>query len=250
MPAPRSSSSAGDRSNTVTRWPASASRHAAVNPPSEPPTTAMSTLGSQRGSRLTEGGDLVDRALEQHAAFVDRRISQPVGAGLLCVLRPDLVEVRGDPWSFDRIVLGDLTRDGVLDADPVVGIGRVDKKARQPRVGAYPTRLGAMRGAVDQDEIAFVVEPHRSEVGSTTGADDAEHLRDRIVQQLLVRGLEVGERADRGAIADRELPSLRAGRHVAELGNFDAQGRTPLIASAPAASICAGQKGVAVEGSA
>src|SRR3954462_6633371 len=96
MPAPRSSSSTGDRSNTVTSCPASASTHAAVKPPSDPPTTAMSTLGSG----LTEGGDLVDRALEQHAPLVDRGITQAVWARLLCVLRPDLVEMGSDSRAF------------------------------------------------------------------------------------------------------------------------------------------------------
>src|SRR3954463_1492789 len=182
MPAPRSSSSAGDRSNTVTSCPASASRHAAFKPPSDPPTTAISTVRSG----LTERGDLVDRALEQHAALVDRWITQPVGTGLLRVLRPDLVDVRGDPRAFDGIVLGDLARDRVLDADPVIRIGRVDQKARQPRVLPDPAGLGAMGGAVHQDHVGLVVEPHRREVGATARADDAEHLSDRIVQQLLV----------------------------------------------------------------
>ena len=41
-------------------------------------------LGSvARASGLTEGGDLVDRALEQHSPLVDRRIAQAVRAGLL-----------------------------------------------------------------------------------------------------------------------------------------------------------------------
>src|SRR3954454_7534552 len=118
MPAPRSSSSAGDRSNTVTSCPASPSTQAAVRPPSDPPTTAMSTLGSG----LTEGGDLVDRALEQHAPLVDRWITQAVWSRLLCVLRPDLVDMRSDPRAFGGIVLRDLAGDRVLDADPVIGI--------------------------------------------------------------------------------------------------------------------------------
>src|SRR3954449_4122495 len=223
MPAPRSSSSAGDRSNTVTSCPASASTHAAVKPPSDPPTTAMSTLRSG----LTEGGDLIDRALEQHAPLVDRGVTQAVWTGLLCVLRPDLVDVCSDSRALSGIVLGDLACDRVLDADPVIGIRRVDEKARQPRVLADPAGLGAMRRTVDQYEVAFVVEPHRRQVGPTTRADDAEHLCDRIVQQLLVRRLEIAERADRGAITDCELARLRAARDIAELGNFDAQGRTP-----------------------
>src|SRR3954447_25119680 len=128
MPAPRSSSSAGDRSNTVTSCPASGSTHAAVKPPSDPPTTAISTLGSG----LTEGGDLVDRALEQHAPLIDRGITQAVWTGLLRVLRPDLVEMCSDSRALGGIVFRDFARDRVLDADPVIGIRRVYEKARQP----------------------------------------------------------------------------------------------------------------------
>src|SRR3954454_7801081 len=228
MPAPRSSSSAADRSNTVTWWPASASTQPAVKPPSEPPTTAMST----RKSGLTECGDLIDRALEQHTALVDRWIAQTVRTRLLRVLRPDLVEVLRDPLAFDRVVLGDLAADGVLDADPVIRIGRIDEKTRQPRILADPAGLGSMLCAVHQDQITLVVEPHRGEIGATAGADDAEHLSDRIVQQLLVGRLEIGQRVDRGAVAHCELAGLRPGRDITEFCNFDAHGRTPIVPGA------------------
>src|SRR3954454_23044852 len=99
---------------------------------------------STRKSGLAECGDLIDRALEQHTAFVDRWIAQTVRTRLLGVLRPDLVEVLGDALAFDRIVLRDLAADRVLDADPVIRIGRVDKKTRQPRILADPAGLGSM----------------------------------------------------------------------------------------------------------
>ena len=177
-------------------WPASASRHPAVRPPSDPPTTAMSMLTDRwiRAGRTWRSGRSCTRTALAARRSTDRAARTGRVAG---VLRPDLVEMRGDPLALRPVVLGDLARHGVLDAHPVIRVRRVDQQARQSWVVADPSGLGAVRRAVDEDHVAFVVEPHRGEVGPAAGPDDAEHLCDRVVHQLLERRIQLGERLDR-----------------------------------------------------
>src|SRR3954451_4311248 len=180
MPAPRASSADDDRSNTVTSQPASRSTSAAVSPPREPPTTATAGMSLTPTASLAaarsgpaEGRDRVDLQLEQHPTLVERWVAQRVlvAAG---VLLEDLVQLRGDPRALHRVVLGDLPDDGRLDAEPVIGVGRVHQAEGGLRVLAQPVDLLPVRGQVEQHRVALVVEPDRGQVGPAGVADDRD----------------------------------------------------------------------------
>src|SRR5882757_5308089 len=134
MPAPRASRVAGARSSTVTSQPASVSTSAAVRPPSEPPTTATLGMPGTTGSGPAEGRDPVHLQLEEHPALVDGRVTEPVRRRVAGVLGPDPVQLRGDPGTLLRVVLGDLPFDGGFDGHPVVGVPRVDQREGGPRL--------------------------------------------------------------------------------------------------------------------
>src|SRR5262245_12961498 len=145
MPAPRCSSSAGERSWIVTSSPRSPSRRPAVRPPRDPPaTTTRPSFILEDGSRLAERRHPVDGALEQDPPLVERRVAEAVGRLAPRVLGPDLVELLGHPLALDRVVLEDLAGDGALEAHPVVGVVRVDEQEREPLVLADPLDLLAV----------------------------------------------------------------------------------------------------------
>src|SRR5580658_24586 len=145
-PAPRAVRAAGERSKTWTSQPASRSTSAAVRPPIDPPTTLTAGISGRTGneSGAAERGDLDDPHLEQHPAFVDGRIAQGVRRLVARVLHPDPVELIGDALALGRVVLGDLPLQHGLDADPVVGIRRVDQQEGGVRRLAQPVDLLAV----------------------------------------------------------------------------------------------------------
>src|SRR5689334_4862359 len=87
--------------------------------------------------RLAERGDPVDAADEQHALLLDRRVAEPVGAGLAGVFRPDAVELGGDLLSA-RLPFPHLPLDAALDLHPVIRVLRVHDQDGEPRVPADP----------------------------------------------------------------------------------------------------------------
>src|SRR5215207_2670838 len=247
MPAPRLSSSAVDRSNTSTWQPRSRRTSAAVNPPSEPPTTATrghSLTGTPRGrpcppaSRalvggarqrlgLPEGGDAVDAALEQHPPLVHGRVAQPIGRLGAGVLGPRLVDGLGGPVPLDRVVLMDLPLDGGFDADPVVGVLRVHQQHGHLRVAADPLGLAAVLGQVEQNLVPGVVEPDRRQPGASIPAHHRDHGRHRLVEQLPVHRVQVLKGRLLLPRPDRELVFLHSLGDVEDLGDLEGHGTLP-----------------------
>jgi len=140
---------------------------------------------------------------------------------LIIVDDPDF-DLKASPLALGRVVFGDLPLHHGLDADPVVGVIGVHQQ--EGRVGglAQPVHLLAVRGQVEQDRVAFVVEPHRGQVGLVRPAHHGHDRGHRLVQQPLEARLQVGQARHRLAVADRELARLSALRHVLELRHGNA----------------------------
>src|SRR5262249_58394790 len=171
-------------------------------------------------SGLPERGYAVDPAHEQHALLVDARIAQAVGRGLPRVLRPDLVELLRDALAARRI-LALLGFHRALDLHPVVRIVGIHDQERELGARADPAALRPVRGRVDEDLVALVVEPHRRETDPPVRADQAQDYRDRPVEQCLVDRVQVRDAGDLRALTDGELPALPSVGDVLELRDSD-----------------------------
>ena len=167
-------------------------------------------MTARRGLRLPERRDAVDPALEQHALLVHLGVAQRVVALVPCVLAPDAVELRGHPGAV-RSVLVQLVLHRALDADPVVGVFRIDDQDGDLRILANPTAFRPVRGGIDEDLVGSrssrLAALLRSPTANCPGCKpSATCLKLAITKSFDIVSLSCGSRVD----LDRVSGSFRA----------------------------------------